>query len=90
MDFNLQTKKIVFCWKIFSGIWIDGDTIAALAQPLYGIKSFYSTMVRAVEVSHKELAEDFHMLSQEESQRSCLPRMDQSEVCTSRLKILLW
>lgn len=69
-------------------MWIDGDTIAALAQSPYGIKSFYSSMVRAVEVSHKEFAEDLNMLSQEESQRSCLPRTDQSEVCTSKLKIL--
>lgn len=90
MDINLQKKKMVFCWKIFSGVWIDGDTTAALAQTLYGIKSFYSTMVRAIEVPHKEFAEDLHMLSQEESQRSCLPRMDQSEVRMIRLKLLPW
>lgn len=73
---------------MFSGMWVDGDAIAALAQPPYGIKSFYSTVIRAVEVSHEEFSEDLHMLSQEEIQRSSLPRVDQSEVCTSRLKIL--
>lgn len=39
---------------------------------------------------HIEFAkEDLHMLSQEESQRSYLPRMDRSDLCISSLKDII-
>lgn len=81
-----------FCWKINSDVWIDGDTMPGLAQSAHGTRAemFYSFMVRAVEASHKEFAkENLHTLSQEESQRSYLPRMDRSDLCISSLKDII-
>lgn len=53
-------------------------------------RMLYSLMARAVEVTHQESAkEDLHTLSQEESQRSCLPRTDRSDLCISSLRDII-